>query len=95
MAARVPDFDIFSQGLVTREDGGWKITTKGRLVLEFVEARPPATPGPAGEASARASRASAPARTLPSLLGSSRSEEGCQIQAVARRGDAGEQQSQA
>lgn len=40
LAARVPDLDIFSQGLVAREDGGWKITAKGRLVLESMEARP-------------------------------------------------------
>jgi hypothetical protein len=42
LAARVPDLDIFSQGLVERESGGWKITAKGRLVLEFMEARPSA-----------------------------------------------------
>ncbi|MCK1307679.1 hypothetical protein [Bradyrhizobium sp. 45] len=40
LAARVPDLDIFSQGLVARESGGWKITVKGRMVLEFMEARP-------------------------------------------------------
>ncbi|MCK1691062.1 hypothetical protein [Bradyrhizobium sp. 145] len=40
LAARVPDLDIFSQGLVARESGGWKITVKGRTVLEFMEARP-------------------------------------------------------
>lgn len=40
LAARVPDLDIFSQGLVAREAGGWKITAKGRLVLESMEARP-------------------------------------------------------
>nr|WP_155262173.1 hypothetical protein [Bradyrhizobium sp. BR2003] len=40
LAARVPDLDIFSQGLVTRKDGGWKITAEGRLVLESMEARP-------------------------------------------------------
>jgi hypothetical protein len=39
LAARVPDLDIFSQGLVDRESGGWKITDKGRSVLEFMEAR--------------------------------------------------------
>jgi hypothetical protein len=39
LAARVPDLDIFSQGLVDRENGGWKITDKGRAVLEFMEAR--------------------------------------------------------
>ncbi|MDH2399018.1 hypothetical protein QCM77_03305 [Bradyrhizobium sp. SSUT18] len=40
LAARVPDLDIFSQHLVERENGGWKITAKGRGVLEFIEARP-------------------------------------------------------
>jgi hypothetical protein len=36
----VPDLDIFSQGLVARESGGWKITIKGRAVLELMEAHP-------------------------------------------------------
>ncbi|MCK1688291.1 hypothetical protein ABIB75_008054 [Bradyrhizobium sp. GM2.2] len=40
LAARVPELDIFSQGLVARESGGWKITVEGRRVLEFMEARP-------------------------------------------------------
>lgn len=40
LAARMPDLDIFSQGLVERESGGWKITEKGRAVLEFLEAHP-------------------------------------------------------
>jgi hypothetical protein len=42
LAARVPDVDIFSQGLVERISGGWQITAKGRAVLEFMEARPAA-----------------------------------------------------
>lgn len=42
LAACVPDLDVFSQGLVVRESGGWKITDKGRAVLEFMEARPTA-----------------------------------------------------
>jgi hypothetical protein len=42
LAARVPDLDIFSQGLVERISGGWQITAKGRAVLEFMEARPAA-----------------------------------------------------
>ncbi|MGY8706626.1 hypothetical protein RAD16_12880 [Bradyrhizobium sp. 18BD] len=37
LAARVPDLDIFSQALVERGAGGWKITEKGRAVLEFME----------------------------------------------------------
>jgi hypothetical protein len=43
LAARVPDLDIFSHRLVERIGGGWKITAKGRAVLEFMEARPAAT----------------------------------------------------
>ncbi|OSJ32530.1 hypothetical protein BSZ19_18420 [Bradyrhizobium japonicum] len=42
LAARVPDLDIFSHGLVERLRGGWQITAKGRAVLEFMEARPAA-----------------------------------------------------
>jgi hypothetical protein len=42
LAARVPDLDIFSQGLVERISGGWKITSKGRALLELMEARPTA-----------------------------------------------------
>jgi hypothetical protein len=44
LAARVPDLDIFSQGLVERENGGWKITATGRVVLELIETRPTAEP---------------------------------------------------
>nr|WP_249797894.1 hypothetical protein [Bradyrhizobium sp. 199] len=42
LAARVPDLDIFSQGLVERISGGWQVTAKGRAVLEFMETRPAA-----------------------------------------------------
>ena len=40
LAARMPDLDIFSQGLVERLNGGWRITEKGRDALELMEARP-------------------------------------------------------
>nr|WP_249786780.1 hypothetical protein [Bradyrhizobium sp. NBAIM32] len=40
LAARVPDLNIWSQGLVERTSGGWRLTSKGREVLEFMEARP-------------------------------------------------------
>ncbi|MCC8954160.1 hypothetical protein H8B02_12060 [Bradyrhizobium sp. Pear77] len=40
LAARVPDLDIFSQGLVEGLSGGWRIIEKGRRQLEFMEARP-------------------------------------------------------
>ena len=39
LAARVPDLDIFSQALIERLNGGWRITGKGRKVLDFMEAR--------------------------------------------------------
>lgn len=39
LAGRVPDLDIFSQGLIERMNGGWRITDKGRSVLEIMEAR--------------------------------------------------------
>lgn len=42
LAAGVPDLDIWSQGLVEHLSGGWKITAKGRAVLEVMEARPSA-----------------------------------------------------
>lgn len=40
LAARVVDLDILSQALVERLNGGWRITDKGRAVLELMEARP-------------------------------------------------------
>ncbi|MGM4877698.1 hypothetical protein AB7645_41420 [Bradyrhizobium sp. 956_D2_N1_5] len=42
LAARASHLDIFSQALVERENGGWRITAKGRATLEFMEARPAA-----------------------------------------------------
>jgi hypothetical protein len=62
LAARVPALDIFSQGLVKRLNGGWRITEKGRAVLELMEARPAETrthsAAPAAEPSASAPAAS-------------------------------------
>jgi hypothetical protein len=46
LAARMPDLDIFSQDLVERQDGGWRITEKGRSVLEMMEARPATAEAP-------------------------------------------------
>ncbi|UWU68187.1 hypothetical protein [Bradyrhizobium sp. NC92] len=43
MGARVPGLDIFSQGLIERINGGWRITNHGRAVLEAMEARPSGT----------------------------------------------------
>lgn len=40
LVARVPKLDIFSQALIERINGGWRITEKGRSLLEFIEARP-------------------------------------------------------
>lgn len=46
MAARVPNLDIFSQKLVERVNGGWRITEKGRTLLDLMEARLVATEAP-------------------------------------------------
>ncbi|MDE5466309.1 hypothetical protein [Bradyrhizobium sp. CSS354] len=40
LGARVPELNVFSQQLVQRIEGGWRITTKGRAILDFIEARP-------------------------------------------------------
>jgi hypothetical protein len=37
LAARLPNLDIFSQGLVVRLEDGWRITQQGRFVLEMME----------------------------------------------------------
>ena len=39
LAARLPDLDIFVDGLVTRETGGWKISEKGRAAVLLMERR--------------------------------------------------------
>jgi hypothetical protein len=39
LAARAPGLNIFEQGLVERGNGGWRVTDKGRAVLELMEAR--------------------------------------------------------
>jgi hypothetical protein len=39
LAARVADLDIFSQALIERLNGGWRITDKGRSVLDLMEGR--------------------------------------------------------
>ncbi|MCK1616415.1 hypothetical protein IVA96_07035 [Bradyrhizobium sp. 159] len=66
LAARVPDLDIFSQGHVERISGGWKITARGREVLEFMEARPttslPVEPMPAEDGAAPEAGAVPPLR---------------------------------
>ena len=43
LAARAPGLEIFSQGLVERLDGGWRITEAGRSALDLME-RKTATP---------------------------------------------------
>jgi hypothetical protein len=48
LAARLPHLDIFSQRLVERVNGGWRITDKGRDALALMEA-PPSAAGLPGE----------------------------------------------
>ena len=64
LAARVPDLDIFSQALVERLNGGWRITEKGRTVLEFMEAR---SSGPQAAADAPVEQLSS-AKPVPRLV---------------------------
>ena len=56
LAARVPHLHIFSQGLVERLNGGWRITEKGRAVLDLMEARPAEMGTAIGVSSAELSR---------------------------------------
>jgi hypothetical protein len=44
LGGRMPGLDIFSQGLIDRTNGGWRITAKGRAVLDLLEARPDQAP---------------------------------------------------
>jgi hypothetical protein len=37
LAMGAPDLDIFSQGLVERERSGWRVTEKGRDLMNFLE----------------------------------------------------------
>jgi hypothetical protein len=38
IAARLPNLEIFSQGLVERLENGWRITQRGRHALAIMEA---------------------------------------------------------
>ena len=61
LAARVPDLDIFSQALVERVNGGWRITGKGRTVPDFMESRPSAPQAERNDASIERPAATEPA----------------------------------
>jgi hypothetical protein len=37
LASRLPNLEIFSQGLVVRLEDGWRITERGRSVLQMIE----------------------------------------------------------
>jgi hypothetical protein len=64
LAARMADLDIFSQALVERLNGGWRITEKGRAVLELMEARP-SEAEPERQAAGAEPSPTAPAARLP------------------------------
>nr|WP_249812031.1 hypothetical protein [Bradyrhizobium sp. 188] len=76
LAARVANLDIFSQALIERLDGGWRITDKGRSVLEFMEAKR-REPETAREAPAAESTAAAP---TPAPLATRRSGRSQRLQ---------------
>jgi hypothetical protein len=73
LAARVPDLDIFSQALVERLNGGWRITKAGRALLVLMEARPRDPEPAAEEASAGPPYLSMPLR-LPAQMNGRRRE---------------------
>lgn len=75
LAARAPDLDIFSQALVERLNGGWRITEKGRVVLELMEARrSEPEPEPKSERTVAEQPAAAPAPPLLAFRRSGRSQ---------------------
>ncbi len=75
LAMRVPELDIFSQNLVDRVNGGWRITDKGRSVLKLMEARTSleAPPSPIHETSEpKPIHRNSPASTQPLALNNQR-----------------------
>ncbi|MDE5461320.1 hypothetical protein [Bradyrhizobium sp. CSS354] len=65
LGARVPGLDIFSQGLIDRTNGGWRITAKGRAVLDLMEARPDQAPIAAEQRHSEPELAPAISRHIP------------------------------
>lgn len=66
LAARVSNLDIFSQQLIERVNGGWRITEKGRALLNMMEARQrPAEAEPAIEDPAQEPPKSTATQSLP------------------------------
>jgi hypothetical protein len=85
LASRVPDLDIFSQGLVDRLNGGWRITDKGRGVLEFMEARPRAPEPQGDEVGSTSVRPAAHPPQYPTKAGSNRRERRQRRRAARQR----------
>jgi hypothetical protein len=65
LGGRMPGLDIFSQGLIDRTNGGWRITAKGRAVLDLLEARPDQAPIAAQELQSEPELAPAISRHFP------------------------------
>ncbi|MGY4513158.1 hypothetical protein ACVIN2_006612 [Bradyrhizobium sp. USDA 3650] len=72
LAGRVPGLDIFSQGLIDRTNGGWRITDKGRAVLDLMEARPDQAPIAAQQPPSEPELAPAIQRHIPAERGRGR-----------------------
>ncbi|WP_247973997.1 hypothetical protein [Bradyrhizobium sp. 195] len=73
LASRMPNLDIFSQGLIERTGGGWRITDNGRAALELMEARPAAADPTVGERLVGRSKPATPSLSLPLEWGRCRS----------------------
>jgi hypothetical protein len=85
LASRVPDLDIFSQGLIERLNGGWRITEKGRHVLELMEAPPGAAEPQRVEEAVPAQPKSLPVLQPPAEAGWRRRERGQRRRASRER----------
>jgi hypothetical protein len=52
LAAGIPGLEIFSQGLVERRDGGWRITSAGRTAVGMMETKQTAPEPPQAQSTA-------------------------------------------
>jgi hypothetical protein len=86
LASRVPDLDIFSQGLIERLNGGWRITDKGSSVLDLMEARPGANePQRVEEVRPAPPKPAVPPQRLPAEWGPRRRERRQRRRAACER----------
>jgi hypothetical protein len=86
LAARAPEFDIFADSFVLRDDNGWHITEGGRQFLAALEAPLPiaAEPGQAPEAE-MTNQPRPPAPTLRLVVNNGKQPPGGRQEGPSRR----------